>query len=447
MQFAQGLLLLLLDLSDAGQILPGNTSRVEGAHGELRSRFADGLRGDDAHRRSDLDFLSGSQIPPVAAGAHPLPLFAHKRGPDPQRLHAGRIHRRGNIVADDLARREQHLALARQHDVFQRGSAANALAQRLDDLIAFLDGGDLDPLSGAAVNPADDDVLRHVHEPPGQISGVRRPERGVGKALARTVGGDEVLQHRQPLVEVGLDGKVLDEVPERIAHESAHSGELRNLLRAAARPGVRDRVNRIALVQVLHNGISDLLRRPHPQLLHFALALALGDAAGIVELLLHGHSLFGLADDLTPLLRAVHVSHGHCDSRAARIRESEGLQLIEQLNGALAAVVGVAGADQLRQTLLVQSGIGPAHALRQNVVEQNAPGGGDGLDLPPLLIVGEHGIDGLLQMQLARRLGERDLLGRREHVVQRLTVPKHRHEVCPENDVLLRRGDGPPVGR
>src|SRR5581483_12467194 len=37
-----------------GDVGPGHTTGVEGTHGELRSRFADGLCGDDAYRLTKI---------------------------------------------------------------------------------------------------------------------------------------------------------------------------------------------------------------------------------------------------------------------------------------------------------------------------------------------------------------------------------------------------------
>ena len=56
----------------------------------------------------------------------------------------------------------------------------------------------------------DDDVLRHVDEPAGQVAGVRGLEGGVGQTLAGAVRGDEVLEHRQAFAEVRGD-RALDD--------------------------------------------------------------------------------------------------------------------------------------------------------------------------------------------------------------------------------------------
>ena len=61
----------------------------------------------------------------------------------------------------------------------EQHAAERALGQLLLDLAAVLDGADFDAVDGAAVVFGDDDVLHHVHEAAGQVTGVRRLEGGV----------------------------------------------------------------------------------------------------------------------------------------------------------------------------------------------------------------------------------------------------------------------------
>jgi hypothetical protein len=63
-----------------------------------------------------------------------------------------------------------------------------------------------DAVDGAAVVLGDDDVLGHVDQAPREVTGVGGLERGVGQALARAVGRDEVLEDGQALAEVGVIG-------------------------------------------------------------------------------------------------------------------------------------------------------------------------------------------------------------------------------------------------
>ena len=90
-------------------------------------------------------------------------------------------------------------------DPLQGEPADDAVDERLDDLAVLDDGRDVDALERPAVVLLDDDLLGHVDELAGQVAGVGRLQGGVGQALARAVGRDEVLDHVQAFPEVGDD--------------------------------------------------------------------------------------------------------------------------------------------------------------------------------------------------------------------------------------------------
>src|SRR5260221_3209763 len=50
-----------------------------------------------------------------------------------------------------------------------------------------------------------DDILRDVHQAPREVAGIRGLQSGIRQTLAGAVRRDEVLQHVQPLAEVGRD--------------------------------------------------------------------------------------------------------------------------------------------------------------------------------------------------------------------------------------------------
>src|SRR4029078_10420087 len=85
-----------------------------------------------------------------------------------------------------------------------------------------------DAQRGAAVFAADDELLGDVDQTPGEVARVGRPQRGVDEALAGARRGDEVLQHRQTLTEVRLDGAG-DHVTARVGHQATHAGDLPDL--------------------------------------------------------------------------------------------------------------------------------------------------------------------------------------------------------------------------
>src|SRR5262249_16352757 len=125
-------------------------------------------------------------------------------------------------------------------------AAANRLAQAALDFLALVDRSLGDPLRGAAILRGDDHVLGDVGELAGEVAGVGGLEGGVGQALAGAVRRGEILQDAQALAEVGLDRR-LDDLAGRLGHQAAHTGQLADLLDAAAGAGVGHQEDRVEI--------------------------------------------------------------------------------------------------------------------------------------------------------------------------------------------------------
>ncbi len=224
----------------------GRSADVEGAQRQLRARLADGLRGDDADGLAQVDHLHGRQVASVAHAAQTTLCLAGEHRADLHRLDPRLLDGVRRFLVDELTGLGEHHLLSslftgvRIHHVVGGHGADDALAERLDDILAFLQRADLQPLDRAAILLGDRDVLRHVDETTREVSGVGRLERGVGQTLACAVGRDEVLEHRQPFAEVRLD-RALDDFADatgelllRLRHEAAHPRQLADLVAATA---------------------------------------------------------------------------------------------------------------------------------------------------------------------------------------------------------------------
>src|SRR3954452_9382336 len=204
------------------------TTNVEGTHRELRSGFADGLRRDDAGSFAEFDETSGSQIAAVAHDADAALGFAGQHRANFHTLNAGCLNRSREVFGDFLVDINDDVPVV-VFDLLQRHATDDAVTQRLDDLSGFHDTLYVDAVDGSAIVLADDDVLGDVDQAASKVTGVRRLERRVGQSLAGAVGRDEVFQHRQSLAEVGGNRR-LDDFARGLRHQSAHAGELANLL-------------------------------------------------------------------------------------------------------------------------------------------------------------------------------------------------------------------------
>ena len=286
----------------------GHTTGVERAHRQLRSGLADRLRGDDADRVADLALLARGEEGAVTGPAHAVVAAALEHRADRQLRLAGNVfaealddlvekRRRdqvtlgGDLRLAGLARRE------RLHHVVGEHPRHDALVRALGD-----EDRELDVVLRLAVLLADDHVLGDVDETPRQVARVGRSERRIGETLARAVGRDEVLEHRQALHEVGLD-RALDDLALRVGHETTHPGELADLLEGATCSRVGHHVDRVQLLEVLLHRVGDGVGGLGPDLDDALVALLLGDEAALVLLLDAGDLLLVLGEDLLLVVR------------------------------------------------------------------------------------------------------------------------------------------------
>ena len=125
------------------------------------------------------------------------------------RLNGRLVDAGSSCIGDFLTGLNDDLVGGRVNDIVHRHAAHNALAQRRDNVVLVLDLAAHQSTQGATVLLGDDHVVGHVDETACEITGIGGLQSGVGKTLAGTVRRDEVLQHRQTLLEVSKDG-VLD---------------------------------------------------------------------------------------------------------------------------------------------------------------------------------------------------------------------------------------------
>ena len=107
---------------------------VERAHGELRARLADRLRGDDAHRLAHIDRSAAGEIAPIALAAAAAGRLAGEHRADLHLLHAGIDQPLDVLLLEQRRVRHQHFVARRIAHVLGRGAAEDAARQRGDDL-------------------------------------------------------------------------------------------------------------------------------------------------------------------------------------------------------------------------------------------------------------------------------------------------------------------------
>src|SRR3989441_2148912 len=350
---------------------------VEGPQRQLRTRLTDRLRGQNAHRFAEVHHVHRGEVAAVAHAAYAALRLAGENRADLHRLDPRILDGLRGLFDDELACFDQHLGpavlieLVRIHHFLECYAANDALAQRLDDVFAFLQRRHLEAEDRAAVFFGDRHVLRDVNEPARQIAGVGRLERGVGETLARAVRRDEVLEHRQPFAEVRLD-RALDDFADaarqlllRLRHQPAHTGELPDLIARAAAPGVEHHEHRVEAALGLPHcrdlRLGDVVVRVRPGVDHLVVALPERDLAGRIRALEPLDARFRVVQQRRLLSGNLEVGYADRDAADGGVAETELLQLVEELHRRGEPRAAIALEHQLREILLPHHLVLEAH--------------------------------------------------------------------------------------
>ena len=340
-----------------GDVLAGDTAPVEGTHGQLGARLADRLGGDDAHGVAQLGQFAGCQVAPITEGADTDLGFALEH----------RAHRDDKAFLFPMDLVDLPDEAGRQLLILLGYDGRLALAGQIQGQHApeqvIVDSGGLvfsvleaqryfQVFPGAAVLFADDDILGHVHQSPGQVTGVGRPQGGIRESLAGTVGGDEELEHAHALHQARLD-RALHGLTLRIQHQTPHAGQLVHLVGITTGAGIGHHVERVELIEVLVHGLGHLVGRLVPLLHDQLVPLAFGDEAAIVLRIYLSDLALIVIEDLTLLRRDNDVVFADRHAGVGGIPETEGLDHVQHLRHCYGAVLVDQVGDQAVHLLLV----------------------------------------------------------------------------------------------
>ncbi len=236
-------------------------------------------------------------------------------------------------------------------DILTGISAGDTVFQSLNGLLAVHEGlhhiaGDLVSVL-CAIHFPNDQFLGYIHHTAGQITGVRRTQRGIRHTLPGAMSGHKVLQYVQPLTEIGLN-RQFNGLTGGVRHQTAHTRQLLNLLIGTTGAGVRHHKDIIILIQTGQQHIGKFLIRLVPGLHHRTISLLFGDQTPAVVGcdLIHG----GLCrrQHLRLLSRHGHIGNGYGHGGPGGILIADGFHIVQHLSGTGSPM----GVDDLLQNLL-----------------------------------------------------------------------------------------------
>ena len=177
---------------------------MEGTQSELRARLTDGLCGNHTHSLTFLNQLARCKVAAITIGANTALRFASQHGTDFHVINRRFIDDFCQFLVDFLSTGNDQFTCLRMENIVQCHTAQNAVIQQrmLAGFFDFLTSRHCQTAQCATVFFSDDDIMRHVNETTGQVTGVGGLQSGIGQTLTGTVCGNEVFQHRQTFLEV-----------------------------------------------------------------------------------------------------------------------------------------------------------------------------------------------------------------------------------------------------
>src|SRR6202161_1944754 len=143
---------LVADLHAGGRRGPrGRATDVERAHVQLRAGLADRLRRDHTDRFANVDQPATRQIASVAVRAHAIARGAGDRRAHLDLVHALLLQEAHGLLIQQRTAGYQHFLFTRLLPVGRDHAAEHALAQALDHVAAFDQGGHCETVSGPAI--------------------------------------------------------------------------------------------------------------------------------------------------------------------------------------------------------------------------------------------------------------------------------------------------------
>ena len=177
-----------------GDIGRSHTTGVEDSHGELGTRFTDGLSGHDTDGLAKFDEVTGGHVKTIAVLADAILGLAGEERTDLDFGDAFFDDSLGVFFGDEGVALHKDLTGLRGDDVMH-GVTSDKTVLEFDEDDVFggvFDLTDLETVVAMAVFLTDDDVLSDVDETSSEIARVSGLKSGIGTTLTGTVGIVEV---------------------------------------------------------------------------------------------------------------------------------------------------------------------------------------------------------------------------------------------------------------
>ena len=210
-------------------------------------------------------------------------------------------------------------------------------------------------------------ILRHVNQTTGQVTGVSGFQCGIRQTFTSTVSRGEVLQYVQTFTEVRYDRR-FDDRAIRLRHQTTHTRQLTNLRRATTSTGVSHHVNRVErflihfvtvaidhflFTQVVHHRLRYQFVSARPDVDNLVVFLAVSHQTGSKLALDLFYFSVGIGNDFRFLIRNNEIVYTDRRTGTGGILEAGIHHLVSENDGVLQTYTAVCSVDHVGDRFLL----------------------------------------------------------------------------------------------
>ena len=366
-----------------------------------------------------------------------------------------------DFFRDFFTRFHNQLAGLRMIYIIDRGPTQDSFIQGFDHFVVLLQSRRNQPTLRMAIFFGNNHILRHIHQPTGQVPGIGSLQSGIGKTLTGTVGRDEVLQYRQTFLEV-RENRVFDDFAPacpgllRLCHKATHTAKLTNLFLGTTSPGIQHHENRIEALAVgrklVHHRIGQLIVSMCPDIDNLVVTLVVGDETHVVVVHHFFHVRIGFGNQFFLHLRNNHIAQVERKTALVSCPVTHALDIIQELHRlGIAALLQNIGND-ITQRFLGQQGIDETVFLRHHLVEEDTSHRRF-KQVRSTVLAGQTDLDPGMHIHLLLVESDNRFLGRIEnrafalHFYVSFALAAFGQVIQTQDHILGRNSDRRPVGR
>src|SRR3989344_1116250 len=234
--------------------------------------------------------------------------------------------------------------------------------------VAFhIASGDDNSIFVGAIIFGNDDIVRDVNQPSGQVTGFGSLQRSVGLALSGSVSGDEIFQNSQSFLVTGPDRKI-NNLSGRVYHQAFHPRHLSQLAERSSGAGSYHSVNRAHFIHRSRNQVFNFIFGSLPNFYDFVVSFRIGQKAVLILAFDFNGQLFRFRQNFFFLFRQFKIMITPAYAGSRRVSETEFLYSVQNIRRRVNAVFLNQPGNDGRQDFFARLFVDVRKIVRQGTV-------------------------------------------------------------------------------